>query len=143
MADQVDPTLPQSAFAYPSGSVTAGTPTGSEQVVTTSGPIGKSGPLYLKSAGWNATTHSSDMALSLAAPIAGSSANGGDDNLELEIINVDGRYHTITTAEDCFNGDSETLVFDDGASPPIVKRSVRLRAYGGVWYTDASGVTLS
>jgi hypothetical protein len=56
-----DPALPQSAFPYPSGAATPGTPTGSVQVVSKDGSLAKRGQLYIKAGwwvpvpGWNAT----------------------------------------------------------------------------------------
>jgi hypothetical protein len=117
-----DPNAPQSAFPYPAGSSTPGTPTGSEQVISKSGPIGKRGPLYV--------TALTALQLSLAAPIAGPSSKGGDDNTELLIVNVSGAAHVVATSAGALNGIAQQLTMQ--ASMPGL--AYRFRAYGGVWY---------
>jgi hypothetical protein len=135
-----DPNAPQSAFAYPVGSSTPGTPTGSEQLITKSGTLpGKRGPYYLQSA------NGLVMTVQVPAPVAGGSASGGDDNIELEIVNTDNLAHVIQSGSGgspfvgYINGDVNYRATFSG-SP--IGRVLKLRAYGGNWYTG-SGVTLS
>jgi len=137
MAD--DPTLPQSAFPYPAGSATPGTPTGSERVLSVSGPVpGKTGRYFIQS------SPAANLTLTLQAPIAGSAANGGDDNNEIEFVNADGRTgHLIKVGTNLVNGASANIAPHDGSSPPVALRMFKLVALGGVWYCNTGGVTLS
>jgi hypothetical protein len=141
--DQVpDPNAPQSAFAYPAGSATPGTPTGSEQVIAANGVLGIYGPLYITALPSAPTT---PLQLSLPAPAPGSSKSNGNDNIELELINVSGLAHVITAGAASPNGYlnggvNHTITFI--ASKPGV--SVRLRAYNGQWnVTEPNGATIA
>lgn len=137
MAVQVDPTLPQSSFPYPTGSSTPGTPVGSEQLLSQSGPIpSKQGLYYINGNGKNLT-------LSLQTPIAGDSAKGGDDGNVIEMLNVDGGYHTITAGANVFNGSHALALLHDSASPPTVSRKFSATAYNGQWICNTSGITLT
>jgi hypothetical protein len=132
MAYAVDPNLPQSAYPFQAGAATPGTPAGPGQVVSANGPLPKYGPLYI-AAGVALT------GLLLAAPNPGSAAAGGDDNLDLLIVNTDGHAHVIVTPADAINGVDMRITFAAAAGG-----YVRLVAYGGVWYMIGStGVTRS
>jgi hypothetical protein len=137
MAD--DPTLPQSAFPYPAGAATPGTPTGSEALLSVSGPVpSKQGQYFIQS------SPAANLTLALHAPIAGSPANGGDDGNEIEFVNLDGRTgHQIKVGTNLVNGAYANVTLHDSSSPPNALRSMKMIAYGGVWYCNTSGVTLS
>ena len=121
--DQVpDPNAPQSAFPFTGGTCTPGTPSGLERVVSASGAINKIGPLYI--------TAATALQLALAAPLPGSSKQAGEDNLELELVNVSGAAHVVSTPPGILNGDAQQLTMQ--ASKPGL--AYRFRAYGGVWY---------
>lgn len=88
------------------------------------------GTSFINSAGVNATT--------LATPVAGDPAAGGNDGLTIEIIDIGGHAHTVTTAANKINGNHHILTF-----PGTVGARVQLKAFGGVWYTDGGGTVIS
>jgi hypothetical protein len=73
-------------------------------------------------------------ALTLAAPVAGSPANGGNDGQELKILDQSGHAHTITTPANGINGNHH--IATSGATPGD---SVTLTAYNGAWYCNPAG----
>jgi hypothetical protein len=129
MAEQVDPTLPQSAFPYPAGSVQPG---GDFDVVTASGPVTrKQGTVFLNGSGV--------LHLTIAAPNPGISKDNGDDDNSLTFVNVDGHAHVITGPTNSLNG-ANHIATAGGAKGD----SITLKAYGGSWYTEAgSGFVVS
>jgi hypothetical protein len=70
-------------------------------------------------------------ALTLAAPVAGSPANGGNDGQSLKIIDTSGHAHTVTTPANGINGVHHILT-----SAGNVGDDVTLTAYNGVWYVS-------
>lgn len=88
------------------------------------------GKSLLTSAGVNATT--------LATPVAGDPAAGGNDGLAIEIVNISGQAHTVTTPANKINGNKHIATF-----PATVGSRVVLTAYNGVWYSDGGGTTLT
>jgi hypothetical protein len=88
------------------------------------------GRSLITSAGANATT--------LATPLAGDPAAGGNDGLAIEIINVSGQAHTVTTAANKINTNKQVATFPATKGTRIV-----LTAYNGIWYTDGGGTTLT
>jgi hypothetical protein len=77
-------------------------------------------------------------ACTLATPVAGPPAAGGNDGLEIKIVDLGGHAHTITTAANKINGNHHILTF-----PGTVGADVTLVAYNGVWYTDGGSTTIS
>jgi hypothetical protein len=73
-------------------------------------------------------------ALTLAAPTAGSPANGGNDGQELKIIDQSGHAHTVTTPSNDINGSHHVLTSGAAAGD-----SVTLTAYNGVWLCNPAG----
>lgn len=73
-------------------------------------------------------------ALTLAAPIAGSPANGGNDGQELKIIDQSGHAHTVTTAANGINGNHHIAT-----SAGNVGDQLTLTAYDGVWLCNPAG----
>jgi hypothetical protein len=94
------------------------------------GAVPIAGKSYIKTAGVNATT--------LAAPVAGNPAAGGNDNLSITIIDCGGHAHTVTAPANSINGNKHVITF-----PGTVGAQLTLRALNGVWYTDGGGTTLS
>jgi hypothetical protein len=73
-------------------------------------------------------------ALTLAAPVAGSPASGGNDGQELKILDQSGHAHTITTPANGINGNHH--VATSGAAPGD---AITFTAYQGVWYCNPAG----
>jgi hypothetical protein len=73
-------------------------------------------------------------ALTLAAPVAGSPASGGNDGQELKILDQSGHAHTVTTSSNEINGNHHVLTSGGSAGD-----SVTLTAYNGVWYCNPAG----
>lgn len=89
-----------------------------------------SGKSLINSSGVNATT--------LATPVAGDPAAGGNDGLEITIVDISGHAHTVTTASNKINGADHVATFSGTKGCQI-----KLTAYNGIWYTDGGGTTLS
>ena len=79
--------------------------------------------------GLSIITKASIDVLTLAKPIAGLPAAGGDDGKVLRILSATAFAHTVTTPAAGINGAFTTLTFT-GA----VGNTVELVAYGGTWY---------
>lgn len=78
-------------------------------------------------------------AMTLATPIAGAMANGGDDGRRVRVTDVGGHAHTITTAANKIVPSHDTATFSGTAGAFI-----DLEAFNGLWYVKASsGQTLS
>jgi hypothetical protein len=77
-------------------------------------------------------------ALTLAAPVAGSPANGGNDGQELKIIDTSGHAHTITTPASGING-----VHHIATSGGSAGDAVTLTAYNGAWYCNPAGTNFT
>lgn len=78
-------------------------------------------------------------AMTLATPVAGAIANGGDDGRLLRVIDTGGHAHTITTAASVINGARHIATFGGTAYSFL-----ELIALNGVWVELASsGITLS
>jgi hypothetical protein len=96
--------------------------------------IGKTAPItgksLITSTGVNATT--------LATPVAGDPSAGGNDGLTIEITDLGGHAHTVTTAANKINGNKHIATF-----PGTVGARIVLTAYNGIWYSDGGGTTLS
>lgn len=73
-------------------------------------------------------------ALTLAAPVAGSPANGGNDGQELKILDQSGHAHTITTPASGINA-----VHHIATSGATAGDSITLTAYNGAWYCNPAG----
>jgi hypothetical protein len=89
-----------------------------------------SGKSLINTAGVNATT--------LATPVAGDPAAGGNDGLTIEIVSLTANAHTVTTAANKINGNKHIATF-----PATVGTRIVLVAYNGVWYSDGGGTTLT
>lgn len=89
-----------------------------------------SGKSLINTAGVNATT--------LASPVAGDPAAGGNDGLTIEIQDLSGHAHTVTAAANKINGNHHIVTF-----PGTVGAKIQLTAWNGVWYSDGGGTTLS
>jgi hypothetical protein len=98
------------------------------------GAVGTAVPIVGKSlintAGVNATT--------LATPVAGDPAAGGNDGLTIEIQDLGGHAHTVTSAANKINGNKHIATF-----PGTVGAKIQLTAWNGIWYTDGGGTTLT
>ena len=99
-------------------------------LVASGGAVPVAGVSWLGTAGVDACT--------LATPVAGNPAAGGNDNLEITIIDTTGHAHTVTTAANKINGNKHIITF-----PGTVGSQIKLRALNGIWYTDGGGTTLS
>jgi hypothetical protein len=88
------------------------------------------GKSFINTAGVDATT--------LATPVAGDPAAGGNDGLSIEIISMTANAHTVTTAANKINGNKHIATF-----PATVGTRIVLTALNGVWYSDGGGTTLS
>lgn len=88
------------------------------------------GKSFINAAGVDACT--------LATPVAGLPSAGGNDGLTIEIVDVGGHAHTVTTAANKINGNHHILTF-----PGTVGARVQLTAWNGVWYTDGGGTVIS
>ena len=76
----------------------------------------------------------------LAAPVAGSPASGGNDGQKLRIIDGTGHAHTVTTPSNKINGNKHIAT---GAG--AIGDDVLFTAYNGAWLTNptATSFTLS
>lgn len=101
---------------------------------TAAGAITPGGTAFLKAGGTSA------VAMTLAAPLAGSQLLGGNDGMVTEIISEDAALYTITGPANSINGAYDTITF--GSSTSIAGIGIKLKAMGGVWYTS-SNVTLA
>jgi hypothetical protein len=97
---------------------------------TAAGAIVGFGRAFLKAGGTSA------IAMTLAAPIAGSQLNGGNDGAVLEIISLDAALYTVTAPADSINGAYDTITF--GSSTSLAGLGIKLKAFGGAWYTSES-----
>lgn len=70
-------------------------------------------------------------AYTLAAPVAGNPANGGNDGQRLTIIDGSGHAHTVTTPSNKINGNKH-IVTGAGA----IGDEFTLTAYNGVWLVN-------
>lgn len=79
-------------------------------------------------------------AMTLATPVAGPQATGGDDGKTVTVIDAGGHAHTLTTAANKIVPNHHILTFNGTAGSNVV-----LVAYNGLWYVEgtASGVTAS
>lgn len=78
-------------------------------------------------------------AFTLAAPIAGPQANGGQDGQILRITSATAFAHTVTTPANALNGAKHIATFA-GA----VGNGIELHAYNGQWIVFMNnGITLS
>jgi len=91
-------------------------------------------------AGTAMLTKGSIGAYTLAAPVAGSAANGGQDGTEITIITGTAFAHVVTCPSNKINGNKTTATWT-----AAVGNSIALIAYNGVWYTQGtpSGVALA
>jgi hypothetical protein len=94
------------------------------------GAVPVTGKSLINSAGVDACT--------LATPVAGAPSAGGNDGLEIKIVDLGGHAHTVTTAANKINGTHHILTFSG-----TVGANVTLLALNGVWYTDGGGTTVS
>lgn len=99
---------------------------------TAAGAIAVGGKAYLKTGAASAFT--------LAAPIAGSPASGGQDGYSMKIVAQDAFAYVVTTPALAINGADDTATF-----AAAVGNNIELEAMGGVWYTVGTprGVTLT
>jgi len=73
-------------------------------------------------------------ALTLALPVAGSPASGGNDGQELKILDASGHAHTVTTPANGINTTHHILT-----SGAAIGDSVTLTAYNGSWLCNPAG----
>lgn len=99
-------------------------------LASSGGAVPISGKTLINTAGVDACT--------LATPVAGDPSQGGNDGLTIEIMDIGGHAHTVTTAANKINGNKHIATF-----PGTVGARIVLTAFGGVWYTDGGGTTLS
>lgn len=97
---------------------------------TAAGAIAPGGVALLKTGAASAMT--------LAAPIAGSPALGGQDGYVLKIVALDAEAYVVTAPANAINGNKVTATFG-GA----VGDSIELVAFGGVWYTSGTALGVS
>lgn len=84
-------------------------------------------------------TKATAAALTLAAPVAGLPAAGGNDGQTLTIISTTAAAHVVTLPANKLNGNKTTSTFGAAAG-----NSIQLRAQNGVWYSAANnGTTLA
>jgi hypothetical protein len=96
---------------------------------TTSVPI--CGTSFIETAGVNATT--------LASPVAGAPSAGGNDGLEITIVDNSGHAHTVTAAANAITPSHHLITFN-GTQGSFVT----LLARNGKWIpVQSSGVTIS
>lgn len=89
------------------------------------------GTSFIESSGIDATT--------LAAPVAGPPSAGGNDGLDITIVDVGGHAHTVTTPANAIVPAHHVVTFGGTAGSFIT-----LLARNGKWYPQAqSGVTIS
>jgi hypothetical protein len=67
----------------------------------------------------------------LAAPLAGSPANGGNDGQKLIVIDQSGHAHTITTPANKVNGNKHIATSAGNVGDEIV-----FRAWNGIWLVN-------
>jgi hypothetical protein len=89
-----------------------------------------SGKSFINTAGVDACT--------LATPAVGDPSQGGNDGLDIVIVDNGGHAHTVTTAANKINGNKHIITF-----PGTRGTQIKLTALGGVWITDGGGTTLS
>jgi|HubBroStandDraft_6_1064221.scaffolds.fasta_scaffold00550_3 hypothetical protein len=77
-------------------------------------------------------------ACTLATPVAGDPSQGGNDGLTIEVTDLSGHAHTVTTAANKINGNKHIATF-----PGTVGARIVLTAFNGIWYSDGGGTTLS
>lgn len=77
-------------------------------------------------------------ALTLAAPVAGSPASGGNDGQELKIIDQSGHAHTITTPASGINGNHHIATSGAAAGDMVT-----FTAYNGAWYCNPAGTNFT
>lgn len=99
-------------------------------LISAGGAVPITGKSLIKTAGVDACT--------LANPVAGNPAAGGNDGLEITIIDLGGHAHTVTTGANKINGNKHIATF-----PGTLGTQIKLIAYNGVWYTDGGGTVLS
>lgn len=98
-----------------------------------------SGAIGIK-AGLVTLTKAGIAVMTLALPVAGTQANGGDDGKVLRIISETANAHTVTTPTNGFNGALHIATFS-GTLP----NAFELVARNGSWWSVSTnlGVTLS
>jgi hypothetical protein len=74
------------------------------QIVSTAGPTA-----ITITHGKVIVTYAGVAAMTLATPVAGSPANGGNDAQALKIIDASGHAHTLTVASNVINGNKHVL----------------------------------
>src|ERR1700733_5937467 len=92
-------------------------------ISATGGAVPIAGRSIINSTGVDACT--------LATPVAGNPAAGGNDGLEITVVDIGGHAHTVTTAANKINGNKHVATF-----PGTVGAQVKFVAYNGIWYTD-------
>ncbi len=98
------------------------------EVDTASGAIAiKEGVVLLNGA--------SALAMTLAAPKAGSRAAGGDDSKRLKIAAITAHAHKVTTPQNKINAADDTVTY------AAVGDWCELVAYNGMWYATLGGPT--
>jgi hypothetical protein len=91
------------------------------------------------SSGTHSINGSGALAMTLAAPVAGSRESGGDDGKKLHIVAGTAQAHTVTTPANKINGNKLTATF-----AAAVGNGIELVANNGVWMVRSSvGITLS
>lgn len=68
-------------------------------------------------------------ACTLAAPVAGDQAAGGDDGKILNILDASGKAHTVVTPNNKIINAKKTLTFNG-----TLGSNVTLQAWNGLWY---------
>ena len=89
--------------------------------------------------GFCPVTKGTACAMTLATPVAGAPSAGGNDGQVLVVQDTTGAAHTITTASNKIAPSKHIGTFGG-----TVGQFIELRAYGGLWYVQASsGVTMT
>jgi hypothetical protein len=103
-------------------------------------PIAAAGALPVK-ANINLITNGAATALTLAAPVAGSQASGGQDYMTLEVISSTAFAHTVTATGLLQTGSANVNVATFAA---FAGANLNLMAYNGKWIVlSAIGITFS
>ena len=109
---------------------------GNVDIITAAGAI----PLAAVLSGYVGLKAGAVVAVTLAAPVAGSIASGGNDGQEVTINSEDAYAYTVTTPANAINGNKHIATWGGAGGDSIV-----LVARNGVWWQKgaANGVTLS
>lgn len=103
------------------------------QYLTAAGAVAvKGGKVFLKA--------TAAAAMTLALPVAGSRASGGQDGLSIVFVALDAYAYTLTTTANKLNGADDTATW-----AAAIGNGFEIVAYNGAWYVVGTpkGVTLT